>query len=475
MKGFNLNLNRCLAIASLMLLSACAGLAPERRVDLKVAPNWQAPLPHAGSTVSLSQWWQAQGDPVLVELIKAAQEVSPTVSSALYKVEAARSQQVAANALLLPSVSAQSSARRGVALPGANQATRTDASLLTSWELDLTGANRQAAAAGIGRVQSNQAQWHDARVAVAAEVANQYYSLQTCKKQTQLALEDARSTRETDRITELSMRAGFATAASAATAKAAAAQASGRLTSQRAQCDLYVKVLVGMTALKEPELREKVDTRKEADALAPTFSIASMPVQVISQRPDVFSAERDVVYAAAQVGTAMAARYPRLSLEGNITSVRLDDRGSGQDFSLWSFGPLTLNLPLFDASQRKAAVKSAEAAYRDAVLAYQGKVRQAVREVEEALVNLGSIEARRADLQTSSDGFAKALSLTQVRYQQGLASLLELEDARRSALSSQSNLINLKLERQQAWVALYRAAGGGFDAPSIVASNSVTP
>ena len=475
MKRANLNLPLCLASASLVLLTACSGLGPEKRVDLKVAPNWQAPLPHAGSTVSLSQWWQAQGDPVLVALIKAAQEVSPTVSSALYKVEAARAQQVAANALLLPSVSAQSSARRGVALPGANQATRTDASLLTSWELDLTGANRQAAAASLGRVQSNQALWHDARVAVAAEVANLYYSLQTCKRQTQLALEDARSTKETERITELSMRAGFAAATSAATARAAAAQASSRLTSQRAQCDLYVKALVGMTALNEPELRAKVDSAREFDEKAASFSIASIPVQAISQRPDVFSAERDVVYSAAQVGTALAARYPRLSLEGNITSLRLEDQGSGQDFSLWSFGPLTLNLPLFDGGQRKAAVKSAEAAYRDSVLAYQGKVRQAVREVEEALVNLGSIEARRPDLQISSDGFGKALTLTQARYQQGLASLLELEDARRSALSSQTNLINLKLEQQQAWVALYRAVGGGFEAPTTVALNTVKP
>ena len=99
---------------------------------------------------------------------------------------------------------------------------------------------------------------------------------------------------------------------------------------------------------------------------------------------------------------------------------------------------------------------------------YNSKVRQAVREVEEALVNLQSTDARRLDSETSTLGYNESLAATQARYTNGMASLVELEDARRTALAAQSAQVSLQLERNRAWVSLYRALGGGWtpDAPA---------
>jgi outer membrane protein TolC len=129
----------------------------------------------------------------------------------------------------------------------------------------------------------------------------------------------------------------------------------------------------------------------------------------------------------------------------------------------WSFGPLAINLPLFDGGQRAAAVTASEANYAAVVMAYRAKVRQAVREVEEALMNLQSTEARTQDAKVSTQGYAETLAATQARFGQGLASLVELEDARSNALASESAQLGLALERNRAWVALYRALGGGFE------------
>jgi outer membrane protein TolC len=187
-----------------------------------------------------------------------------------------------------------------------------------------------------------------------------------------------------------------------------------------------------------------------------------VPVQVITQRPDVFTAERDVVLASAQVGSAIAQRLPRLSLSGSIGAMRLNAGGVETNGSTWSFGPLAVSLPLFDAGQRAAAVDFARANYDTAVLAYQGKVRNAVREVEEALVTLQSLETRRVDSEVATKGYAESLAATQTRYSQGLSSLVELEDARRNALAAQTAQLTLQLERNRAWVSLYRAIGGGW-------------
>jgi NodT family efflux transporter outer membrane factor (OMF) lipoprotein len=338
-----------------------------------------------------------------------------------------------------------------------------------SWELDLTGANRAEQSAAEGRLQGSEALWHDARVSVAAEVAQLYFSLEVCQQQAELARLIAQSHVETARLTALSANVGLSAASDAAMAQASAAQSTSRLSQQAALCEQQIKGLVALSGMPEPELKNKVASSEQGARQIAPFSIKSLPVQVISQRPDVFSAERDVVWAAAQVGTARAARYPRLSLDGFITGVRLANAGASQDFTLWTFGPLALDLPVFDAGRRKAAVDSAQASYRDAVVAYQGKVRQAVREVEEAMVSLRSTELRMVDTKIAATGYERFLTAVRARYVQGLASLLELEDARRSALTAQNAGLMLSLEHRLAWISLYRAVGGGFTPEQAVA------
>jgi outer membrane protein TolC len=188
-----------------------------------------------------------------------------------------------------------------------------------------------------------------------------------------------------------------------------------------------------------------------------------VPAQALTQRPDVFAAERDVVVASAQVGSAKAQRYPRLTLNGSIGALRYTSMGMETNLETWSFGPLALTLPLFDGGQRAANVVSAQANYTQAVATYRARVRQAVREVEEALVNLQSTDARRGDAEVSTKGYAESLDATQNRYSQGMASLVELEDARRTALAAESAQLALQLERKRAWVGLYRALGGGWE------------
>jgi len=312
-------------------------------------------------------------------------------------------------------------------------------------------------------VEGSQAQWHDARVSVAAEVASLYWSLSTCQQQLALAQRDAASRQETARLTEINAKAGFLPPSVAAMARASAADGSSRATQQNALCELDTKALVALTAIPEPDLKQKLATALIKPAQGASISIASVPAQTIAQRPDVFSAERDVMVASAQVGNAKAQRLPRLTLAGSIAGTRMTTNGVDIEGTTWSFGPLAINLPLFDGGQRAAAVKSSEANYAAVVMAYRAKVRQAVREVEEALVNLHSTDARTQDAKVSTQGYAETLAATQARFGQGLASLVELEDARRNALASESAQLGLTLERNRAWVALYRALGGGFE------------
>lgn len=452
-------LNRLALAGSALALSACSSMMPATELPSQAAPQWQAPLPHQGDLVQLRDWWQAQGKPLLVRLIDAAQRQSPSVARALSRIAQAHAAQAGANAALRPQPNAAASLQRSAGQPGVAAASVTSTGLQARWELDLAGANRALDQAALAQLQGSQALWHKARVSVAAEVARNDYSLANCQQLLALARQDAQSRRETARVSDISSRAGLLAPALSALVQASAAEAANRVTSQQETCDMGTKALVALTGLDEADLRQQLARARASSSRAMTLAVASVPAQALAQRPDDFAAERELVVARAQAGSAKAQRCPRLSLNGAIGVARFDGCG----LETWSFGPLALSLPLVDGGQQVTQVTLAQTQHAQAVLTCRGQVRQAVREVEEALLRLNSSAARQDQTELAQQGYAQSSVATRLRHQHGLASLLELEEARRVALAADSGLLDQALEREPAWVALYRALGGGWD------------
>lgn len=455
--------HRTLVAAALTLtLAACSTTPPPAQVPAAAAPGWQAPLPHGGSVEDLARWWARVDDPLLVELIESAQAVSPGMAQARSRIAQARATQVASRAALGPSLDGQASASRGFNEQVRSTATTAQAGLQASWELDLFGGNAATKTAADERLAGAQAQWHEARVSVAAEVALQVSSLRSCLQQLDVAVRDARSREETSRLSGLSERVGFTAPATAALARASAAEAAARLSQQRTQCDVDTKALVALTGWEEPRLRTRLAALPAQAAPDALFSIAALPAQVLAQRPDVYSAEREVAAASAEVGSAQAQRYPRLALSGSVGAGWVRTGGVTTDLSTWTIGPLALSVPIFDGGRRAAQVDAAQARYEEAAALYRARVRQAVAEVEQALVRLQGTAERSASARTAAEGYRASFNATEARWRGGLASLVELEDARRTALAAENALVALQHERMAAWVALYRAAGGGW-------------
>jgi len=468
----NRTLRVAVACATAAGLSACAVKAPAPQVDAQAPAQWQAPLPHNGSRANLATWWRQQTDTLLAELIDAAQAVSPTVSSAASRIAQSRADQVAAGAALVPNVDAAGSVSRANQQSLTPMGTTSQAALQASWEIDLFGANRAARDAAQARYQSAQAGWHDARVSVAAETANQYFALRACQQLLDVARQDAVSRADTARLTELSAGAGFESPANLALARASAADGNSRYLAQRASCDVNVKALVALTAMQEPELRRRLAGNAKVDvpAITPAFGVTELPAQTLAQRPDVFTAEREVAAASAEVGSARAQRYPRLTISGAVGIANFHSGGVNTKTDTWTIGPVSVSVPIFDAGRRRANEDAAGARYDAAVVSYRATVRQAVSEVEQAMVNLDSTAQRTLDAGTATQGYRTNFNAVEQRYKNGMASLFELEDARRTRLAAEQNQVTLARERNAAWVALYRAAGGGWTAPAASAA-----
>jgi multidrug efflux system outer membrane protein len=476
-----------LALAILPLaLAACSVTRPPPRVDAPAPAQWHTPvpaaaLPHGGSLPALADWWRQAGDALLVELVDAAQTASPDLAGAAARIAEARATRVQAGAAMAPTLDGALSLSRGNTLAstgggvsggggGATLPTFTNAQagLQAGWEIDLFGglaAGRDAASA---RFDASQAQWHAARVSVAAETANAYFAERACARQLQVATSDAASRRESARLADLSAKAGFTAPADAALARAGAADASARLTQQRTQCALQRQALVALTGWDAATLAQRLDAQPTDLALPAVQPVASVPARALAQRPDVYAAELAVAAASAEVGAAQAQRYPRLSLSGSIAALHVRGGGASETLNSWSIGPLQLTLPIFDGGARAANAEAAQARYDEAVVRYRAQVRLGVREVEEALLRLQDSDLRAGDADSAVAGYQAAFDAAKSRYDSGLVSLFELEDARRTLFAAQTARVGLQRDRATAWVALYRALGGGWTRPQDV-------
>jgi len=473
------------AAAASLLLGACSAFAPPVAMPektpppLDAAPAWLAPPPPApavskAAQAELRDWWKQFNDPVLLEMIDAAQAASPTIAAAASRIEQARASSVAAGALLLPGVNANASSNAGRADMATPRLGFATVNLQASWELDLFGANQAGRDAAVARLQGAQAGWQDARIAIAAEVGASYNALRACEALIVQTEADVRSRAETARVTELAAKAGLFAPASAALARASAAQGRSLLAGQKAQCELRLKALVALTALDETQLRRQLAPRLAQLPLPAGIAVSSVPAQALAQRPDLLAAERQIVAAAEDTAQSQALRYPRVGIAGSVGPAWLRVDTISTTGTLWTIGPVQVSLPIFDGGTRVANVVAARARYDEAVSAYRGLIRNAVREVESALVTLDSSERRVQDTRVAVDGFEASLKAADARFRGGLGSLFDLEDARRSALLANSTLIELQSEQVAAWINLYRALGGGWS-PAPHAAQAAQP
>ncbi|MFG6457602.1 efflux transporter outer membrane subunit [Roseateles sp. BYS96W] len=452
------------ACAALMLALAGCAVGPTYRAPATTGTmTWHAPVPHDGQAGALQDWWAQFNDAALTRFIAWAEADSPTLTQAWASIEKARATLTTARAGSLPVLTATAGATRSGGT-AATSATTRSAGLDASWELDLFGRARRNTEAASARVEAREADWHDARVSLAAEVADTYVQVRACGLLADAYERELVSVTRTEATTATMVAAGFTAPSDGALAQASLASSRSAAINQRAQCALLLKSLVYLTGHDEPELLATMADGSTAVPRPAGLAVDSVPAQVLRQRPDLASLERELAASSAEIGAAQADLYPSLSLSGAIT------RSLSQSLTTWSFGP-ALSMSLFNGGARRAAVDNANASYTSALAGYQLGVRSAVREVEQALVNLDSTALRATEAHRAAEAYRRYLDATEANWRAGTASLLSLEEARRSALSAEIDDLTLTQSQVSDWIALYKALGGGWTPGATVTTN----
>lgn len=461
--------------------------AAAQAVAAATPPGHSASAPAAAT--SGDAWWQVLALPQLDALQQRLAADHPSLAQAQARVAQARAQAdlAAADGRPLLSLAAGASRQAGPLVNDAGtDGTLWRAGLNLQHTPDLGGGQARSAQAALQDLQQQQALQFHTRLQLQADLAGAYLALRG--QQQQLALQQGLvdAWQHTAVLQLRRAQAGLATLADshAAQAEAASAAARARALARDLAAQRHVlQALLGTdgAGLLEAGISATPDTPDTAAAPAvPAAPLAlptlpqpgpdtvvpaippGLPSALLARRPDLAAAQHAVQAARLRLGVAQASAWPslRLTASGGVASAELGTllRSAARS---WSLAGL-LSLPLFDGGRRDARQAAAQADLALAAAQWRGQMLQALREVDDQLSALHTLQAQAAALARADAASAQALALQQGLLARGLASPLPVLDAQRRLLADRQALAQVQTARLLATVALVRALGGGW-------------
>ena len=459
------------------LLTACA-VGPDFKPPVTPAPAaftrqpLQQPsgtLAAPGSTIPRA-WWQAYGAPQLDVLVEMALRHNPNLEAALASLKAAQENVNAQKGLFFPTVSAGYNLNRqstGAALSsplasGSSPYTLHTAQLNVAYQPDLLGGNRRQVESLQAQADSQRLQLDAARLTLASNVVGA--ALQQAALEEQISLVQQTLSASERQLAHLHRLkdSGYSSGVDLATQEAADAQTRALLPPLQKQLE-QTRDLLAILCGQTPD--QVLTTPKLAQLQLPQPLPQSLPSQLVAQRPDVQAALAQLHAAQAQIGVAVAARLPQISLTGALGFNNSALAGLlARDNLGWGLGAGLLQ-PIFDAGTLQARQRSAEASADAARAQYQSTVLGAFQNVADTLYALDADQRAWQANVDAENADERLLKLTQAQFDRGYASGLAL-------LAVQQTWLQARLARVAAYssylgdtVALYQALGGGWQAP----------
>jgi len=448
-----------LPLAAALLAAGCSMMPKYERPAAPVAGAFPYPSAQAGTPAAQLPWQQFFADARLRTLIDRALANNRDLRVAVLNIAQARAQYDIRNADRFPTIGAQLTGSRTPGANGGSTTVYTAGLAFSAWEIDFFGRIASLSEAALAQYFGTEEGRKAAQITLVSSVAKAWLNLAADEELLALTQQTLATREESLRLTRLRFENGasseidFRLAQSLyETARATLAQ----LQRQRAADINLLAFLVG-----EPVGPDYMVGMTTANLTLPDVP-AGLPSEVLVRRPDVRQAEQQLIAANANIGAARAAFFPRISLTAGIGTASGDLSGLFKGGS-WGFTVApTLLQPIFDAGRNRAGLASAEVSRDIAVAQYERAIQQAFRDVADALAGRATftdqVEAQARVVEAESVRYR----LARLRYENGIASYLDLLDAQRSLFTAEQALVQARLARLQNQVQLYRSLGGGW-------------
>ena len=471
-----MNLIRTLLMAaSAATLAACA-VGPTYHAPNEPPVALSATHPNVVPASAEAGWWKAFGDPELDSLIGRALAANLDVRIAVDRVREARALFRDSELDLLPRVTTEATYTRSKAQqPGVStdrvNLKQADVGFDAAWEIDLFGRVRHEVAAARADAEAAQADLRDVQVTVAAEVARNYLELRGAQARRLVAEENARTQRDTLRLTDVRYEIGTGDPVDVESARArlnATEAAVPVLRAAEARAAHRLAVLVGA---RPGALDGELAAAGPGPQAAPTAIPIGDAASFLRRRPDVQAAERRLAAETARTGVATADLFPRLSLTGFVGFLSGDVSGLFKSGSqAWAVSP-TLSWPGLDMGGARARLRAQEARGDASLAAYDQTVLRAIEDLQNALVAYRERQAQVVSLSQQVAASRRAAELAHIRYREGRIDFLRVLDAERTRLDAEDGLAAAQTAANVDVVAIYKALGGA-GAPEPISKES---
>ncbi len=456
------------AVISLTACQTLGGLGPDPMVvdakaEVPVQPDWVEPAPDAlPSTDWVADFQSAE----LAELVNTALEDNTNIGQSAAQLDGALSRIRSSRSALFPTLglgSSVSRSRGGVDFNAGS--TVYNLSLNTSWEADLFGRIRDQISSAEADVAASSADLAGVRLSIAGQVSQAWFNIIQADLLVKLSERDIETQDRALRLTQRRFENGITGASDVRLARSAVANAEALQATRLQNRDALIRSLKVL-------LRDYPDAAMDIPVDLPDLPQlmgVGGPEYILQRRPDILAVERRIAAAGLDVDVARKALYPQLTLSGSVSEQLIARQGgSGVDlldlFDLQEIAKrvtASLSAPIFQGGRLRAQIEGQEAVLRGQVENYVGTVLTAYQEVENALDAEGRLAEREAALRVSLDEAQEAENRLEVRYVEGLATILQLLDAQSRRLNAEGQLINARTERLNNRVRMHVALGGG--------------
>jgi multidrug efflux system outer membrane protein len=440
------------------VLTGCLVGPNYKRPDVVTPPQFRGGEPQPSqASLGNTKWFDLFQDETLRGLINDALRANYDVQIAAQRVLESQGQLTATRSALFPQVDAQVAAAR-TGLNGPIEST-AGAGGAASWEIDLFGKLRRATEAARANLLSTEDNQKAVLQALVAQVASAYFDLREYDAELDIVRASIDTRQESVRLVVAREEGGVGDLLDVDQAKTLVQSAQAQVALlEKAQ--RQTENLISFLLAKPPGPVAR--GRSLVEQLQPPEVPAGIPSELLERRPDLQSAEQQLVAANAQVGVAKAAFFPSITLTatGGVQSSDLlgviERRGSA-----YTLGGL-VDLPIFDAGRRSANYKIAKAQYQEFLIGYRKAIDGAFQDVSDALVGYQKNREYTSREALLTETLRDQTRLANQRYAGGVSSYLEVLDSERERLTAEQDLTQARRDVLTSLVQLYKALGGGW-------------
>lgn len=456
------------------------------------------------ATLNLAQWWNTFDDPELTSVIDRAAKANLDLRLAEARIREARATLRQSRSGFFPTLDTQgsytrsrrsggslssqsngsSSGTQGTSGSGSTSSGSSGSSKSSSggggsslendlyhagfdaaWELDIFGGVQRQVEADTAEIAVAVEGRNDALVTLLAEVGANYISARGAQTQLIITQKNLQAQLETVDLTRDRLRAGISGQLDVSRAEALAATTRAQLSSLQTSLAQAIHRLGILLAESPGALTQEFAESKPVPAAREGVAVG-VPADLLRRRPDIRRAEREVAAATARIGVATADLYPKFSLVGSLglQSTEFNDLFHGKS-RFWSIGP-SVSWPIFDAGRIRAGIEIQNARQEQAFITYEQAVLTALEDTENALSAYANERNHHEALARAVAANREAADLSNELFMKGLADFLTVLDAERTLFASETDLTLSETALSADLVALYKALGGGWDAPA---------